>query len=102
MGVFSRLVIFLRLGLRTDAQSTRLEAHLDLLSPKPGNFSVCGKSLAGLGDMELHRCEQFGFREKPIFPVVSVRASAMFENLESAAGYYVGYVLRMFAEFMNG
>jgi hypothetical protein len=101
MRVFYRLTVFVGLGFSTDAQSARLEAHLDLLPVEPRKFSACDKVFAGFGNVELHRLEEFGFCEKPILSVVSVHASPALENLKGALGDQIEYVLRMFEKLMN-
>jgi hypothetical protein len=102
MGVLFRFLVFQGLGFSADAQAARLETHLDLLPVESRKFGACGKLFAGLREVELHGGKELGFREKPIFPVVSVHASTGLEHLEGTPGNQIEYVLCMFEKFMNG
>jgi hypothetical protein len=57
MGVLFRFVVFSGLGFSADAQSARLETHLDLLPVESRNFGTCGKPFSRFREVELHRRE---------------------------------------------
>jgi hypothetical protein len=62
-----------------------LDVDLDLFSAKSRKVGACGKLFAGYRQVKLHRNEQFGFRTKPILPVISMRVSTGLENLKGAS-----------------
>jgi hypothetical protein len=101
MGMFFRFLVFQELGFSADTQSARLEAHLDLLPVESRKLGACGKPFSRFREVELHGGEEFGFREEPILPVVSVNVPAVLENIIGAPGNEIEYVLCMFEKFMN-
>jgi hypothetical protein len=80
-------------------QPPRLDADLDLVRKKSGYLHVRDEMIVGFYNLQFHRPEQLGFREKPVLPVVSVHVSAAFENLECAPSHHIDHVLRVFEKF---